>query len=223
MTSDIIKSKSRVRDHGEVYTPDFIVSDMLDLVKHETERIDSRFLEPACGDGNFLIQVLQRKLQVVKNKYQKHQFDYEKNIILAIASIYGIDLLEDNVHTAQERLYNLIESEYTTLYKNNCNSKVLHVIRYILSKNIIQGDALSLKDTNNKSLVFAERSYIDGSKIKRRDFVFDELINTAHGNNSLWWTLFSDTNEPVFIPHPIKEYPPLHFLELYQHDDSTQL
>lgn len=222
MNQNIIKSKSRVRDHGEVYTPDFIVSDMLDLVKHETERVESRFLEPACGDGNFLIQVLQRKLDIVRKKYSKHQFDYERNSIAVLTSIYGIDLLEDNVHHAIDRLFEYIESQYKQLYKKKINNTILTLYKYILSKNIIQGDALSLKDNNHKSLVFAERSYIDGSKIKRRDFVFDELINTAYGNNSLWWTLFSDTNEPVFIPHPIKEYPPLHFLELYQ-QDGTQL
>ena len=136
--SDIIKSKSRVRDHGEVLTPDFIVSDMLDLVKHETERIDSRFLEPACGDGNFLIQVLQRKLAVVEKKYAKHQFDYEKNCIIAISSIYGIDLLLDNVHSAQHRLLEYAKSAYTSLYKKKINPKVICVMEYVLSKNIIQ-------------------------------------------------------------------------------------
>ena len=107
MNQNLTKSRNRIRDHGEVFTPDFIVNDMLNLVKHETERIDSRFLESACGDGNFLIKILEKKLEIVENKYKKNQFDYERNSLIAVSSIYGIELLDDNVEEAQKRLYNL--------------------------------------------------------------------------------------------------------------------
>ena len=85
MNEDIIetkqvKSKKRVTDHGEVFTAASEVNAMLDLVKHETERIDSRFLEPACGNGNFLIEILKRKLHIVEGRYSKSQLDYETEL-----------------------------------------------------------------------------------------------------------------------------------------------
>ena len=101
-----VKSKKRVTDHGEVFTAEREVNAMLDLVKQETERIDSRFLEPACGDGNFLAEILRRKLAVVKRKYRKSPMDYEKNAVLAATSIYGVDILQDNVDACRERMFN---------------------------------------------------------------------------------------------------------------------
>lgn len=91
-----VKSKKRVTDHGEVFTSEKEVNAMLDLVKQETERIDSRFLEPACGNGNFLAEVLRRKLTVVEAKYKKSQLDYERYAIIAISSIFGLQVARVN-------------------------------------------------------------------------------------------------------------------------------
>ena len=102
-----IKSKDRVANHGEVFTNIREVNAMLDLVKDETHRIDSRFLEPACGTGNFLIEVLRRKLEVVENRYKKSKIEFERYSILALSSIYGIDILEDNLKECKTRLYEL--------------------------------------------------------------------------------------------------------------------
>ncbi|MFN3386211.1 MAG: DNA methyltransferase, partial [Candidatus Thermochlorobacter sp.] len=107
-----IKSKQRVADHGEVFTPDWLVKDMLDLVKPETERIDARFLEPACGTGNFLIEVLRRKLHTVEKRYAKNQYDYERYAVLALSALYGIDLLEDNAKECRRRLYQTFDQAY---------------------------------------------------------------------------------------------------------------
>jgi hypothetical protein len=134
----LTKSKDRIRDHGEVFTPDFIVNDMLDLVYQETQRIESRFLEPACGDGNFLVSILLRKITVVNKIYKKNQFDYERSALLAVSSVYGIDLLADNVSDAQQRLYDIVSADYILLYKKKINSDFLKSCEYILSKNIIQ-------------------------------------------------------------------------------------
>ena len=134
----LTKSKDRIRDHGEVFTPDFIVNDMLDLVYQETQRIESRFLEPACGDGNFLASILSRKIAVVDKIYKKNQFDYEKNALLALSSVYGIDLLGDNVSDAQQRLYDIVSTHYIRLYKKKINNDFLKSCEYLLSKNIIQ-------------------------------------------------------------------------------------
>ena len=136
--TQLIKSKDRVRDHGEVFTPDFIVEDMLKLVENETHRLDSRFLEPACGDGNFLIKVLEKKLSIVAKQYRRNQLDYEKYMFISVASIYGIDLLRDNVHHAQDRLYKLAQEEYQKIRKKKIKDQFLKSLQFVLSKNIVQ-------------------------------------------------------------------------------------
>jgi len=208
-----VKCKTRVADHGEVFTAEREVNAMLDLVKHETERIESRFLEPACGSGNFLVEVLHRKLDVVKNRYKKSQLDYERYAVIAVSSIYGIDLLEDNVEECRCRLYDLFNEQYTQLFKKKCQEACRESVRYILDHNIIHGDALTFKraDKENDLIIFSEWSAVNSVMIKRRDYSFEILHNTQFGSDA---GLFSDLGEEVFIPDPIKEYPLTHFLKL---------
>ncbi len=206
-------SKQRVADHGEVLTSKREVNAMLDLVKSETERIDSRFLEPACGTGNFLTEILERKLRVVEARYGKSQLDYERYAILAVSSIYGIDILKDNVQQCRQRLFGIFDLAYLRLFKNKTNDNCRESIRYILERNIIHGDALSLKTVgdNPKPIVFSEWSPVNGSMLKRRDFTFRGLLEHASMKEL---PLFSDLGEDVFIPTPEKEYPLTHFLEV---------
>lgn len=179
-----IKSKERVADHGEVFTADREVKAMCDLVKQETERIDSRFLEPACGDGNFLSEILSRKLAIVKNKYKKSPYDYERNSLLALSSIYGVDILLDNAIACRERLYTMWDKEYKKVCKKDCNDDTRKAAKFILSRNIVCGNALSLlcvdengKDTN-EPIVFSEWTFpFNDSKMQRKDYTFDELLN----------------------------------------------
>ena len=213
----IIKSKQRVTDHGEVFTSEREVNAMLGLVQHETERIDSRFLEPACGDGNFLVEILRRKLEVVRGKYAKSQLEFERFSVTAIASIYGIDILEDNVEACRSRLYNIFYETYASLYKKKCKDDCLSAIRFILSRNILLGDALSLKTVGKEStpIVFSEWSFARGSMVKRRDYAFEELIPNEKQKNDLFNKVqISDLGTPVFIPTPVKEFPLTHFLTL---------
>ncbi len=215
--NNLTKSKKRIRDHGEVFTPDFIVEDMLDLVKNETERIESRFLEPACGDGNFLIKVLERKMEVVKKRYKKSQFDYERMVLIAVGSTYGVDLLDDNVKDARDRLHEYCANEYIKLFKNKVHEEVLESMRYILSKNILQGDALSLKNKNGEPITFAEWSLVNGSKIKRRDFQFVDLAEFDPAIPSLFSVSEeSDTGKVVFSPQPSIDYPAVNFMKLHE-------
>ena len=208
-----VKSKQRVADHGEVLTGKREVNAMLDLVKSETQRIDSRFLEPACGTGNFLTEILERKLRVVEARYGKSQLDYERYAILAVSSIYGIDILEDNVQQCRQRLFGIFDLNYLRLFKNKTNDDCRESIRYILERNIIHGDALSLKTVgdNPEPIVFSEWSPVNGSMLKRRDFTFHGLLEHASMKEL---PLFSDLGEDVFIPTPEKEYPLTHFLEV---------
>ena len=214
-----VKSNHRVAQYGEVLTPKHIVNAMLDLVRHETERIDSRFLEPACGTGNFLIEILERKLMVVERRYSKSQLDYERYAILAISSIYGIELLADNTEECRNRLLGVFDAAYTRIFKAKAKERCREVARYILKRNIVHGDALTLKTVgeNPQPIVFSEWSLVNGSMIKRRDFAFHELV--SHGLMREL-PLFSDLGEEVFIPEPVKEYPPMHFLEVaHAYDD----
>jgi len=210
-----VVSKKRVADHGEVYTASREVNAMLDLVKQETERIDSRFLEPACGTGNFLAEVLRRKLNVVKDRYGKTQLEYERYSVLAVSSIYGIDILEDNVIQCRKRLFEIFNENYVSIFKSKCQDECNTSIRFILDKNIIWGDALTLKSVcgNLLPIVFSEWSPVNGSMIKRRDFTMVNLVNT-HACYDNEPNLFSDLGESVAIPKPIKEYPLIHFLRL---------
>ena len=212
----LVKSRKRVRDHGEVFTPDFIVDDMLDLVKNETENIESRFLEPACGDGNFLIKVLERKLAVVERKYKKSQFDYERNTLIVIGSIYGVELLDDNVKLARERLFDFLFQNYKKLFKKKVNEDFLQSVKYVLGKNILQGNALDLKDKKGDPIVFAEWSPVNGVKIKRKDFTFEEIIREDKTETLFQENKIGDDGKVVFLPQPVKDYPPVNFLTLYK-------
>jgi SAM-dependent methyltransferase len=202
-------SRRRVSDHGEVYTAMREVNAMLDLLKQETERIESRFLEPACGTGNFLAEVLERKLRVVETRYGKSQLEYERYSVLAVSSIYGIDILEDNVIECRKRLFTIFNQHYGSFFKEDC----LNAVKYILERNIIWGDALDLKTVgkNPQPIVFSEWSPVNSSMIKRRDFAFHELLYYAGMRDR---PLFSDLGEEVFIPTPVKEYPLIHFLRV---------
>jgi SAM-dependent methyltransferase len=206
-------SRQRVADHGEVLTGKREVNAMLDLVKQETERIESRFLEPACGTGNFLTEILERKLRVVGARYGKSQLEYERYAILAVSSIYGIDIQEDNVKQCRHRLFGAFEWSYAGLFKNKVKNRCREAVRFILERNIIWGDALTLKTVGEKPeyIVFSEWSLVNGSMLKRRDFTFHGLLS-HEGMKEL--PIFSDLGEDVFIPVPEKEYPPSHFLEV---------
>ena len=214
-----VVSKKRVSDHGEVYTATREVNAMLDLVKQETQRIESRFLEPACGTGNFLAEVLSRKLCVVEARYRKSQLEYERNAVLAVSSIYGIDILEDNVVGCRKRLFDIFDQKYSTLFKEAVKNECRNTIQYILERNIICGDALTLKTVgdNPQLIVFSEWSPVNGSMLKRRDFTFHGLLEHAA---TAELPLFSDLGEDVFIPTPEKEYPLIHFLRVADAEKS---
>ena len=182
MVKSQTKSKERVKERGEVFTAEREVKAMCDLVKDETERIDSRFLEPACGDGNFLAEILTRKLEVVKRKYKKSTLDYEKNAVLAISSVYGVDIMQDNVLACRDRLFKLWDKEYKSVCKKDCNDQTREAVKFILTKNIVCGNALTLKcvDENgnetDEPIVFSEWAFITGFQMQRQDYTFAHLL-----------------------------------------------
>lgn len=226
-----VKSKQRVTDHGEVFTAEREVKAMCDLVGDECLRIDSRFLEPACGDGNFLVEILSRKLAVVKNKYRKSIYDYERNAILALTSIYGVDILSDNAEICRNRLFELWNKEYTLNCKKESSDEVRGAAKKILQANIVCGNALSLMcvDENQEDtdipIIFAEWTFpFNDYRVKRRDFRLDVLLkenkddSNYDGQFSLFgedamghdnWMIDPITNE--LVPKPVAEYPLIHY------------
>ena len=216
--SNLTKSKQRVRDHGEVFTPREIVRDMLDLIPPELyEKPDARFLEPACGDGNFLIEVLKRKLETVEKKYKRHQDEYERNVVTVVAGLYGVELLDDNVLRARERLFEIVEQKYRALYKSKVKEDFLKSAQYVIERNIVQGDARSLKDKHDKPIVFSEWSPVNTVKIKRQDFTFEEIIPDELEKGSLFaYNQTNDEGRHFFIPQPRAQYTPTFFLTLYK-------
>jgi hypothetical protein len=225
MAESQVKSKQRVAGYGEVYTAPREVKAMLDLVKQETERIESRFLEPACGNGNFLIEVLARKLTKIADRYGKsramaqHRIEYERYAVSAVGSLYGIDILEDNVLECRSRLYHYFSTQYIDRFGPFQNDDLPNTVKYILDRNIVWGDALTLQTVgeNPRPIVFSEWSLLMGGMVKRRDFSFSELLYQAE-NNSM--PLFSDTGEDVFIPKPEKEFPPVCYLKIWEMENS---
>lgn len=209
MTSQV-KSKQRVRDHGEVFTNEREVNAMLDLVKDETENIESTFLEPACGDGNFLSEILRRKLVIVKERYSRNLENYEKYSIVAISSIYGVELLKDNVVACIDRLFSIWNGEYLKVAKKQINEDVQDACRYILKKNILCGDALTLKQENGEPIIFAEWKLVSGLMLKRRDYRLDQILEAQNDTPSLFWFADGweyDEETKEYIPAPIKEFP----------------
>ena len=214
---NLTKSKQRVADYGEVYTAPREVNAMLDLVKQETERIESRFLEPACGNGNFLIEVLSRKLACIAARYSASRLEYERYAVSAIASLYGIDILEDNILECRSRLYNYFSAQYIGHFGLFQTDELPATVKYILNRNIIHGDALSLQTVGEppRPIIFSEWTLFKAGMVKRRDFSFFELLYQSE-NNAM--PLFSDTCEDVFLPEPEKEFLPVHYLKIGEMD-----
>lgn len=208
-----VKSKQRVADHGEVFTADREVKAMCDLVKDETERIDSRFLEPACGDGNFLEEILNRKLSVVKRKYRKSSYDWERNSLLALGSIYGVDILADNCAICRERLFDIWNKEYKVVCKKECSDDTRAAARFILSRNIICGNALSYHcvdengEDTSEPIVFSEWTFPrNDAFIYRKDYIFEHLIHgTPSKKDEGQLSMFSD-DQPDDEGQFIEEY-----------------
>lgn len=204
---NLIKSRRRVADHGEVFTPPWLVERMLDLVKGETERIDSRFLEPACGSGNFLVPVLQRKLAAVEAKYGRFAFEKQQYATLAVMCTYGIEVLADNIAECRANMLEVF-ADYLDLIETD---ELYRAVSYVLSQNLVHGDALTMLTEDGRPITFAEWGYLGKGKFQRRDFRFEVL--TQMSTFSREGSLFAHLGKHEIFT-PIKEYPPITAREL---------
>ena len=239
-TKSQIKSRQRVADHGEVFTNPREVNAMLDLVRDESYRLDSRFLEPACGDGNFLIEILRRKLSLLDSI--KSHTEWEFRSLIAVGSCYGIDILPDNAEACRQRLEEYVISQHPASKRLNLNNpaqatkersvgvpeeeapraegtqsqsnQYIQSLRYMLQCNIVCGDALTYRTAEGKPIVFCEWTPIAGSmQFARRDFQFDFLVTREHQ-----YSLFDEQGEAQSFDEPVRTYPPLHYTQLYRYD-----
>lgn len=210
----LIRSKKRVADHGEVFTPAWMVEAMLDLVKGETERIDSRFLEPACGSGNFLVPVLQRKLAAVELKFGKSGFNKRHYALLGLMCCYGIELLADNIAECRANMLDTM----TDYLKLTPEDDLYRAASHVLAANLVHGDALTMKTAEGDPITFAEWGYIGKGKFQRRDFRLDALTGASAFNaeDSLFAGL---GNHEIF--KPTRTYPPMTLQDLAKLDSST--
>lgn len=202
-----IKSRQRVADHGEVFTPPWLVEAMLDLVKGETERIDSRFLEPACGSGNFLVRILQRKLAAVELKFGKSDFERRQYALLALMCTYGIELLEDNIAECRANMLEVL-ANYLRLGESD---ELYRAASYVLSQNLVHGDALKMRTIDDRPITFAEWGYLGKGKFQRRDFLLRDLAMSSAF--SAEGSLFAHVEKHEIFT-PIKIYPQMTVREL---------
>ena len=204
---NLIKSKRRVADHGEVFTPQWLVENMLDLVKGETERIDSRFLEPAFGSGNFLVPVLQRKLAAVEAKFGKSEFERRHYALLAVMCTYGIEILADNIAECRAKMLEVL-ADYLNVDESDY---VYRAAFYVLSENLVHGDALTMRMHDGQPITFAEWGYLGKGKFQRRDFRLEVL--TQMSSYSQEGSLFAHLGKHEIFT-PLKAYPPITAREL---------
>ena len=202
-----IKSKQRVADHGEVFTPPWLVEAMLDLVREETERIDARFLEPACGSGNFLAPILRRKLAAVQLKYGRSDFERRCYALLALMCIYGIELLADNIAECRANMLEIL-AEYLKLDETD---ELYRAAAGVLARNLVHGDALTMRSHDGQPITFAEWGYLGKGRFQRRDFRLDTL--TLSSTFSAEGSLFAHLGKHEIFT-PIKTWPPMTVSEL---------
>jgi hypothetical protein len=201
----LVKSRQRVADHGEVFTPRWLVDDMLDLVRSETERIDSRFLEPACGSGNFLVPVLERKLAAVQARHGRSDFEKRHYALFALMCVYGIELLPDNAAECRENL----AGTFARYLGPSAGDEWARAALVVLAVNIVQGDALKMTDASGEAITFPEWGYLGRGKYQRRDFRFDDLTQRAGASVGLF-----EAFEEHEIFTPVRTYPAMTVQEI---------
>lgn len=180
---------------------------MLDLVKSETERIDSRFLEPACGSGNFLVPVLERKLRTVKSRYGSSEFEKRHYALASLMSIYGIELLADNTLECRDNLFDV----FVAFVKAQPDDDIVDAARAVLEVNIVNGDALSMQNSAGTPILFAEWAYLGRGRFQRRDFRFDALTQMSlYGEG----TLFESMDKAEIFRAAKGDYPPLSIADI---------
>ena len=207
-----IKGKERVENFGEVNTSAKEIDGILDMLVNEVNRVDSKFYEPACGDGNFLTEILKRKINFIEAKYKKNKNSFQRNLFLIVCNLYGVDILQDNIFICRERLLNILKD---TCYRNlkNCSyEKLIDSMKFVISKNILWGDALTLERVDSQTpIIFSEWSFVNKNLVKRINYKLSSIVESEF---ILDTPLFSDLGEDVYMPSPVKVFELQNYLDL---------
>jgi hypothetical protein len=213
-TSSQIKSSKRVSEFAEVFTNQKEINSMIALVENEALRIDSRFLEPACGEGVFLISILEKKISTFYKKLKNFQEDFEISLFISVSSLYGIEILEDNVEICRAKIFSFAKDIYSNTFSQSINESYLSSLNFVLSRNIVHGNALTMEDASSGNAInFTEWSIIKNNIVKRREYQFNDLMAYQRSSEP---DLFSDLGEEAFIPPVEKDYPAISLYELVE-------
>lgn len=184
----IIKSKKRIQNHGEVFTPKRIVKKIFDMpnIREACKNLTSTFLEPAAGEGVFLVEVLNRKMKMVEKNYSNDLTRYENYSLLALSTLYGVELLEDNAQKCAMNMYQVYFEAYQKQalgHGGKMKNKVLDSAKMIISNNIAQGNFLTKSSANGKPIVFSEwkpvnlRQNAKAIKVQRTEYTIEDILD----------------------------------------------
>lgn len=178
MSERIIKSSDRVKNMGEVFTPKKTVDYMLDQseIKEKVNSLTATFLEPSAGEGAFLVEILKRKLNYAKAQSQTTK-EMQNNFLLILSTLYGIELMEDNIEMLVMNMNNVFRDMYFNTFETEDQStKILKSAQTIISANMSQGDALTRKTATGKPIIFSEWKPIGKNKVQRTEYTFDSIV-----------------------------------------------
>lgn len=235
----IIKSKQRVQNHGEVFTPKRIVKEILNMpnIREACQNPTSTFLEPAAGEGVFLVQVLNRKLKMVAKNYSEDITRFENYSLLALSTLYGVELLEDNAQKCVMNMYQVYYDAYlrqVSEHSSKVKNRVLDSAKLIISKNIAQGNFLTKLSVTGNPLVFSEWQVINLRKntktinVQRTEYTLEEILEGVKKENGVLsgysfkeeqLDLFSLIDEDINNVEEIKmKYIPVKITDVYKEE-----
>ena len=222
MTEKIIKSVDRVKDIGEVFTPQKTVDFILDQpeIKEKVNSLTATFLEPSAGEGAFLVEILRRKMEYAKSQ-SKTNDELQKNFLLVLSTLYGIELMQDNVEMLVMNMNNTFRDVYfTSIDHADQNNKILKSAQTIISANMAQGDALTRKTATGEPIIFSEWKPIGKNKVQRTEYTFDSIVegggplgSVQHQYEQL--DLFTD-DESEAEEQDVQHYLPVKWEDVYK-------
>lgn len=178
-----MKSKERVKKVAEVFTPGWCVRNMLDMVAENGgafKNINETFLEPACGDGNFIIQIIERKMHIIDELLPTKE-QYKMLTIQAVSKIYGVDIMPDNVQECKERVMRSLRKKYLKKYNEKMPEAHEKNLMFVLDNNIVLGNFLTTLTNDNKPVVIRDYQY-NGDKVVISDFYLSDIIKDPEHN-----------------------------------------
>lgn len=227
----LIKSDDRVKDHGEVFTPKWVVDKMIDQpeIAAKVKSLTATFLEPSAGEGAFLVEILDRKLKYAA-ELSKSAHEFGNYALMALSTLYGIELLEDNVEMLVMNMKDTFTDNYRELmadeYQEEPDQKVYNSAKVIIRANMAQGDALKKVDASGNPIIFSEWQPIGKTKVQRTEYTFEAIVNgdgptgtVQHVVEDIKLDLFPDEDDEeleTFEETPTRHFIPCKWTDIYK-------